>query len=84
MTGAVRTWLSFGAVPDLTARGKRDGADYLAMARRGELRTYPGRTVPIAAFVADLKSDLAGVMTCARRSLIRTDPKGCAIRCRGR
>ena len=55
MTGAVRTWLSFGAVPDLTARGKRDGADYLAMERRGELRTYPGRTVPIAAFVADLK-----------------------------
>ena len=62
VTGAVRTWLSFGAVPDLTARGKRDGADYLAMERRGELRTYPGRTVPIAAFVADLKSDLAGVM----------------------
>ena len=61
VTGAVRTWLSFGAVPDLTARGKRDGADYLAMERRGELRTYPGRTVPIAAFVADLKSDLAGV-----------------------
>ena len=60
VTGAVRTWLSFGAVPDLTARGKRDGADYLAMERRGELRTYPGRTVPIAAFVADLKSDLAG------------------------
>ena len=60
VTGAVRTWLSFGAVPDLAARGKRDGADYLAMQRRGELRTYPGRTVPIAAFVADLKSDLAG------------------------
>ena len=59
-TGALRTWLSFGAVPDLKARGKRDGADYLAMERRGELRTYPGRTVPIAAFVADLKSDLAG------------------------
>ena len=60
VTGALRTWLSFGAVPDLKARGKRDGADYLAMERRGELRTYPGRTVPITAFVADLKSDLAG------------------------
>ena len=28
------------------------------MQRRHELRTYPGRTVPIAAFVADLKADL--------------------------
>ena len=56
-TGALRTWLSFGdTVPDLKARGKRDGADYLAMQRRGELRTYPGRTVPIAAFIADLKA----------------------------
>ena len=60
VTGALRSWLAFGAVPDLKARGKRDGADYLAMERRGELRTYPGRTVPIAAFVADLKADLAG------------------------
>ena len=60
VTGAVRTWLSFGAVPDLKARGKRDGADYLAMERRGELRTYAGRTVPIAAFVADVRADLAG------------------------
>ena len=60
VTGALRSWLAFGAVPDLKARGKRDGADYLAMERRHELRTYPGRTVPIAAFVADLKSDLAG------------------------
>ena len=38
-TGALRTWLAFGDVPDLAARGRRDGADYLAMARRGELRT---------------------------------------------
>ena len=59
-TGALRTWLSFGAVPDLKARGKRDGADYLAMERRHELRVYPGRTVPIGAFIADVKADLAG------------------------
>ena len=52
-TGALRTWLAFGDVPDLGTRGKRDGADYLKMARRGELRTYPGRTVPVGAFVAD-------------------------------
>ena len=60
-TGALRTWLAFGDTPSLRDRSRRDGADYLAMERRGELRTYPGRTVPIAAFVADLKSDLAGV-----------------------
>ena len=45
-TGAIRTWLAFGAVPDAESARKRDGADYLAMERRGELRTYPGRTVP--------------------------------------
>ena len=59
-TGALRTWLAFGAVPTLKARGKRDGADYLAMQGRGELRTYPGRTVPVAAFVGDVRSDLGG------------------------
>ena len=59
-TGALRTWLAFGAVPDLKARGKRDGTDYPAMARRGELRTYPGRVVPLRAFVADVRADLAG------------------------
>ena len=39
-TGALRTWLAFGDVPDLAARARRDGADYAEMARRGELRTY--------------------------------------------
>ena len=58
-TGALRTWLAFGDVPDLAARGKRDGSDYIAMQRRGELRTYPGRTVPVKAFVADVRADLA-------------------------
>ena len=60
-TGALRTWLGFGSVPNLKDRGKRDGADYLAMQRRGELRTYPGRTVPVRAFVADVLADLGGV-----------------------
>ena len=59
-TGALRTWLAFGSVPTLKARGKRDGADYLSMERRGELRTYPGRTVPVAQFVRDVRDDLAG------------------------
>ena len=60
VTGALRTWLAFGDTPTLTARGKRDGADYPAMQRRGELRTYPGRTVPVKAFVADVRAELAG------------------------
>ena len=59
-SGALRTWLAFGDVPKLKDRGKRDGADCLAMERRGELRTYPGRTVPVAQFVRDVRDDLAG------------------------
>ena len=59
VTGALRTWLAFGDTPTLTARGKRDGSDYIGMQRRGELRTYPGRVVPIRAFVADVRADLA-------------------------
>ena len=60
-SGALRTWLSFGDTPSLKERAKRDGADYPAMARRGELRVYPGRTVPVKAFVADVRADLVDV-----------------------
>ena len=85
VTGALRTWLAYGDTPTLTARAKRDGADYIAMQRRGELRTYPGRTVPVKAFVADVRADLAGaaryVMAVCRQ---RTAPGSCAMRCRGR
>ena len=59
VTGALKTWLAFGATPTLKERAKRDGSDYPAMQRRGELRAYPGRTVPIRAFVADVRADLA-------------------------
>ena len=59
-TGALRTWLAFGDVPDLAERGRRDGADYLEMARRGELNTYAGRTVPVDQFVLRVEGDLAG------------------------
>ena len=59
-TGALRTWLAYGDVPDLVARGRRDGSDYLSMQRRSELKTYTGRTVPVGAFVADVEMDLAG------------------------
>ena len=60
VTGAVRTWLSFGGTPNLKTRGKRDNTDYVSMAARGELKTYAGRTVPVKAFVADVRNDLAG------------------------
>jgi len=59
-TGRLETWQAFGDVPALTERGKRDSAPYVAMAARGELRTYPGRIVPPADFLADLQHDLAG------------------------
>ena len=57
-TGELRTWLSFGGTPNLTERGKRDNTNYLAMERRGELRVYPGRVVPVDAFVSDVRGDL--------------------------
>ena len=60
-TGALRTWMAFGSVPKLKVRAKRDGADYRAMKTRGELRVYAGRTVPVKAFVADVRADLGGV-----------------------
>ena len=60
-SGALRSWLAFGDAPPLKDRSKRDGADYAAMERRNELRTYSGRTVPVKAFTGDVRADLAGV-----------------------
>ena len=71
-TGALRTWLAFGDTPSLRDRAKRDGADYAAMARRGELRVYPGRTVPVKAFVADVRADLDGATVRAFQSAVLT------------
>ena len=59
-TGALKSWLAFGDVPDLKARGRRDGADYLSMQRLNELKTYPGRVVPVGAFLEDVRADLDG------------------------
>ena len=59
-TGLVETWQAFGDVPALVERQRRDSAPYVAMEARGELRTYPGRIVPLAAFLGDLQADLAG------------------------
>lgn len=59
-TGRMETWLAFGDVPALADRQRRDDAPYVAMAARGELRTYPGRIVRPEAFLADLQTALAG------------------------
>ena len=58
-TGRLETWMAFGDVPPLAERGKRDSAPYVAMAARGELRTYPGRIVRPEEFLSDLQTDLA-------------------------
>ena len=55
-----------GTCPDLTTRATRDGADYSAMERRGELRTYPGRTVPVDVFVLQVEADLTVPKSAAR------------------
>ena len=48
--------------PTLVDRSRRDGADYAAMERIcGELRTYPGRVVPVSEFVSQVEVDLSGV-----------------------
>ena len=60
-TGAMKSWLAFGDVPTLVDRSRRDGSDYSSMERRGELRTYPGRVVPVGAFLEDVRADLADV-----------------------
>ena len=60
-TGRLETWMAFGDKPDLKKRARRDGSDYLQMQARGELRTYPGRVVTPARFLADVQDDLEGV-----------------------
>ena len=61
----METWQAFGDVPALVERQRRDNAPYVAMEAKGELRTYPGRIVPLAAFLVDLQADLAGCRVAA-------------------
>ena len=60
-TGRCEFWLAFGDKPPIADRQRRDNAPYVEMQRRRELRTYPGRVTPIAAFLGDVARDLAGV-----------------------
>ena len=59
-TGRCESWMAFGDVPSLRERGKVDGADYVLMEKRGELKTYPGRVTPVSLFMSDLAEDLRG------------------------
>ena len=59
-TGRAEFRLAFGDCPSLRDRSKRDGAPYLQMHSHGELVTYPGRIVPVVAFLGDLIADLKG------------------------
>lgn len=59
-SGRCEAWMGFGDIPTLRERGKRDGADYVLMEKRGELRTYPGRVTPVKDFLTDVAADLAG------------------------
>ena len=60
-TGRVELWLAFGDMPDVIARGRRDGSRYDLMHQRGELTLYPGRVTPVAGFMGDVAESLAGV-----------------------
>ena len=59
-TGRCESWMAFGDNPDLRTRGRKDGADYVLMEKRGELKTYPGRVTPVALFMEDVAGDLKG------------------------
>ena len=52
-TGRLECYGAFGDIPDLSARGETDGVGnrYERMRERGELRTFPGRVTPVAAFL---------------------------------
>lgn len=61
-TGRAEFWCAFPSVPDLAQRAEADGCRglYQEMARRGELRTYPGRVLPVGAFLGDVAASLTG------------------------
>ena len=59
-TGRAEFRFAFGDVPKLKERQRRDNAPYVEMARRGELKLYPGRIVPVGPFLGDLIADLKG------------------------
>ena len=59
-TGRCESWMAFGDIPSLRERGKNDGANYVEMQRRGELKIYGGRVTSVARFLEDIAEDLRG------------------------
>ena len=59
-SGRAEFRFAFGEIPKLKERQRRDSAPYVEMARRGELKLYPGRIVPVGPFLDDLIVDLKG------------------------
>ena len=61
-TGRLEVMGAYGDNPSLTERGRKDncGNRYEAMRKRGEIREYEGRVVPIKDFMDDLRIDLEG------------------------
>ena len=61
LTGRCELYAGIGNIPPLAERSRADGvgAQYVQMAERGELWTYPQRETPTAAFLADLARRLA-------------------------
>ena len=61
-TGRFEARGAFPADPGLLARGRSDGVDdeYVRMAERGEIRTYPGKVVPVGRFLADMAHFIEG------------------------
>ena len=64
-SGRAEFWMAFGDNPRIDERAKRDDAPYVEMERRGELRIYPGRVVPVAGFLSDIQAELAGCRVAA-------------------
>ena len=59
-SGRLEAWGAFPDTPGLIERGRADGVGgrYAGMVERGELLTYPGRTTPVADFLATVAADL--------------------------
>ena len=59
-TGRCESWMAFGDIPNLRERGKNDGANYVEMERRGEIKLHSGRVTQVARFLEDIAEDLRG------------------------
>ena len=59
-TGRMELWMGYGDNPPIRDRARADSAPYELMVKRGELKLYPGRVVPVSQFLEDVARDLDG------------------------